>query len=607
MALSEEQRIEKSKRNKLAASKRRKRRVKKLTRKFKRNGLNFIDARYNALCVYYTYKSSKQCKKYPHRKNKYDFILAFLYFAARIFKFFTEFRFTLLKTKKRAVANIFQILVPALTCIAVFVIIKNINTYEVAVKVNINGEYFGIVKSVSDVEDIKTMIEKDISPVMNFSYSFTHNIKYVLVPVKKAEFLTQSEIYNKIYALASDTLTKAYGLYIDGKLIGAVENKEELAEVLKSVLYSEEMADNEKIEYANDIQIIEQQYSTTILTTPNIVKAVLESSAQLSKSVDNAEDIESAVVAAFAADDSLMETTEQESASVAESRLESQTIGESMIDSQMSSAVSAALTEAGKSNSISRGVAATVKDEMSKKLYAGINNNDILGSITSDSESYYSSELVLKRIRNESYSETISFTVEYINSNEYYIGTEVALNEGEDGIDYVTDSVTYIGDEEVERVRSNTITLKYPQNKIILKGIKQLPDAVPTGNFIMPVTPLYIAGGFNITGEGEDYHRGIDYVADHGAPIYASDGGTVTFAGEGTPWSYGIYVKISHSNGMETIYAHMSETTVKTGDKVYQGQVIGKVGSTGNSFGDHLHFEILKNGSLVDPKVYLKK
>lgn len=677
MALSEEQRIEKSKRHRLAANKRKKNPINKLTRKFKKNGLNSIHARYNALCIYYTYKSSKERRKlcgelacvddHPiswsfnqddfsvYQKNKYDFLLEFLYFLAGIFKFFTIYKFIFnsikssvraihrktkkrklkLKKLKRRIANIFHFLVPTFACIAVFLIIKNINTYDVAVKVNIDGEYFGIVKSVSDVEDIKTMIEKDISPVMNFSYSFTHSIEYVLVPVKKTECLTESEIYNKIYSLASDTLTNAYGLYIDGKLIGAVDNKEALDKILESVLNAGETAENEKIEYANDVQIIKQQYSKAILTTPEIIKVVLESSVQISKSAEISDgedqeitspeenpDYEGEAVAAFAADASLMGSVNPEYIpaqplnsgetgidipTTGESRIDSPTIGESMLDSQMGSAVSAALTEAGKSNSISRGVADTVKNEMSKKIFASINNDDIINNITSDSESYYPSELVLKRIRNESYNETIPFTVEYRDSGKYYIGTEVTLSEGEDGINYATDSVTYIGDEEVGRVRIATVALKHPQNKIILKGSMQQPKAVPTGNFVIPVTPLYVAAGFNLTGEGEAYHRGIDYVANYGAPIYASDGGTVTFAGEGTPWSYGIYVKISHSNGMETVYAHMSETTVKTGEKVFQGQIIGKVGSTGNSFGDHLHFEMFKNGSLVDPKSYLKK
>ena len=69
--------------------------------------------------------------------------------------------------------------------------------------------------------------------------------------------------------------------------------------------------------------------------------------------------------------------------------------------------------------------------------------------------------------------------------------------------------------------------------------------------------------------------------------------------------SYGNYVVISHGNGNTTLYAHLSSRSVKEGDKVKQGQVIGITGSTGISSGPHLHYEIVENGNRVDPKKYL--
>ena len=86
-------------------------------------------------------------------------------------------------------------------------------------------------------------------------------------------------------------------------------------------------------------------------------------------------------------------------------------------------------------------------------------------------------------------------------------------------------------------------------------------------------------------------------------PISAADGGRVIVAE--THRSYGIYVIIQHDDGTKTVYAHMSKRTVSVGDRVYQGQKIGEVGSTGYSTGDHLHFEIIKNGNKVDPEKYL--
>jgi murein DD-endopeptidase MepM/ murein hydrolase activator NlpD len=94
-------------------------------------------------------------------------------------------------------------------------------------------------------------------------------------------------------------------------------------------------------------------------------------------------------------------------------------------------------------------------------------------------------------------------------------------------------------------------------------------------------------------------HTGVDLASPRGTPIYAAGDGIVERAG----WSsgYGNFTLIKHVNGYETGYGHQSKIIVKPGDKVRQGQVIGYVGSTGNSTGNHLHFEIRINGNFVDP------
>lgn len=96
------------------------------------------------------------------------------------------------------------------------------------------------------------------------------------------------------------------------------------------------------------------------------------------------------------------------------------------------------------------------------------------------------------------------------------------------------------------------------------------------------------------------FHRGLDFGAPHGAPIHAVTDGVVSFAG----WhgGHGKYVKLSHSGGLATAYAHMSRYAVKAGQRVRQGQVIGYVGSTGLSTGPHLHYEVYRNGASIDPR-----
>ena len=145
-------------------------------------------------------------------------------------------------------------------------------------------------------------------------------------------------------------------------------------------------------------------------------------------------------------------------------------------------------------------------------------------------------------------------------------------------------------------------------DRVILVGKKEIPDAVPTGTFIWPCeTPKGISSGYGwrvINGKKE-FHLGIDLPDAKGSPIYASDGGTVVWAGY-TP-SYGYSIRIEHADEYMTVYAHLSSMSVSVGDKVYQGQQIGKMGSTGMSYGSHLHFEVRIGSTTYDPLKYLPK
>ena len=99
-------------------------------------------------------------------------------------------------------------------------------------------------------------------------------------------------------------------------------------------------------------------------------------------------------------------------------------------------------------------------------------------------------------------------------------------------------------------------------------------------------------------------HRAIDVGAAIGTNVYASDGGTVIYAGWSTV-GYGNHVVLDHGNGFQTLYAHLSAIYVSSGQFVYQGTPIGAVGNTGNSSGPHLHFEIRYGANLLNPLDYL--
>ena len=128
-----------------------------------------------------------------------------------------------------------------------------------------------------------------------------------------------------------------------------------------------------------------------------------------------------------------------------------------------------------------------------------------------------------------------------------------------------------------------------------------------TGSFIFPVASyVYISSRFGervhpITGELKN-HNGMDIASNMGTAVYAADGGKVVLA----EWygGYGNCIMIDHGNGYKTLYGHLSSIAVSDGQGVSQGAVIGAVGSTGNSTGPHLHFEVYANDSRIDPEQF---
>ncbi|MBQ7118076.1 MAG: M23 family metallopeptidase [Clostridia bacterium] len=198
-------------------------------------------------------------------------------------------------------------------------------------------------------------------------------------------------------------------------------------------------------------------------------------------------------------------------------------------------------------------------------------------------------------------------------------GTKKTSQNGSYGQKVITELVTYInGEISYTSFLSEKIT-KNPVNKIVLIGTKTYSSPVYGGTvtsrgFTWPTRGAYSISsryGYRNPGiSGWGFHGGIDiirYGGSSGIPVVASASGTVVTAYSG--WSgYGHTVVINHGNGISTRYAHMQPGSicVRAGQYVYQGQQIGRIGSTGNSTGPHLHFEVLVNGRKVNPLNYVR-
>ncbi|NDJ35861.1 MAG: M23 family metallopeptidase, partial [Chloroflexi bacterium] len=129
------------------------------------------------------------------------------------------------------------------------------------------------------------------------------------------------------------------------------------------------------------------------------------------------------------------------------------------------------------------------------------------------------------------------------------------------------------------------------------------PDVAITrsgsGYFVRPVEQYVLTRGFFST------HQAVDLAWDLGSPVKAADGGTVVYAGW-NDYGYGNLVVLDHGRGWRTYYAHLRTVSVECGAWAARGSVIGALGSTGNSTGPHLHFELLRFGIAVDPEGYIR-
>ena len=200
-------------------------------------------------------------------------------------------------------------------------------------------------------------------------------------------------------------------------------------------------------------------------------------------------------------------------------------------------------------------------------------------------------------------------------------GTTKILQTGKNGKQQTTEMITYIDGKQISDAVVSVRQTTAPVQQIILIGTQSpyrsfgtLSGGRSRSGFIWPAVGAYsMSSGFGYRSariSGRSFHGGVDIVKpgghSTGAPVIAAAAGRVTVAQNGYR-GYGHTVVIDHGNGLETRYAHMKpgSITVRVGQSVSQGQQIGQIGSTGNVTGPHLHFEVMKNGTKVNPMNYI--
>ena len=208
---------------------------------------------------------------------------------------------------------------------------------------------------------------------------------------------------------------------------------------------------------------------------------------------------------------------------------------------------------------------------------------------------------------NVTYDEETSYGVKYVRDSSMYQDEVILQQEGKPGIQRIVAVVQTINGKEISRFEQSNTTISAPVDAVYKQGTKEIPQRSGSGTWLFPIKARYIISdyfGYRVapTAGASTNHKGIDVACAYGTPIYAADGGTVTFAGR--RGAYGLLIIISHGGGYESWYGHESEIDVKVGEEVYQGKVIGKVGSTGVSTGPHVHFEIHYQGTPLNPLLF---
>ncbi len=215
--------------------------------------------------------------------------------------------------------------------------------------------------------------------------------------------------------------------------------------------------------------------------------------------------------------------------------------------------------------------------------------------------------LGVKEIEEIVFEEEIMYDTVQIKSPDEQLGVIKTTVEGEVGVNRVTASITRIDGVQTGYEITSTEVLKEPVNEELVIGTAYgNTGLVYDGTSGSTAMQWPTGGGVSISRGwlGLYVHNGIDIAGPAGTPIYAADGGVVTFVNYGGS-GYGTHLIIDHGNGIQTLYAHNSELYVSVGETVGRGQVVAGMGSTGWSTGNHLHFEVRLGGTAVPPEPYI--
>lgn len=423
---------------------------------------------------------------------------------------------------------------------------------EYGIAVEYNGHEIGIISAEADFDSAARDVQQRVSYSEN-EEALDMSAKLSLRVISDDDkFITSGQLADKMLEASDEDLTEAYGIYIDGSFVGAVANKKAVEEALEDRLLNYEVKGTVRdVSYVNKIEYTKGIYLR------NSVKSEDDTIAQLTSA------------------------KEKKRVYVAQA-------GDNIV------------TVAQK-----YGMDLDKLNELNPDISTSLKDGQMINVIQTESF------LPIQYIREMDTMSFLEYETIEVETSALNVGMVATLTKGERGVKESKIEITYVdGIEASRKVISNNIT-KNPVMEVIGYGTySAMPDNPDTCFFGQPLTgtgqmgwPL--DGGYvSDTFISDRNHKGLDIAAPEGTEIYAAEEGEVVSAG----WNsggYGNVVMIEHPDGYATVYGHMISVYAVEGEYVQKGQLIGFVGNTGNSFGDHCHFEVRYQGICYDPASFL--
>ncbi len=455
-----------------------------------------------------------------------------------------------------------------IAALSLFIIIYISLTLQVPVVLHaqINGKTIGVVESERVVDSAISNLEDQVEIILGERFRFPYEVSYTFARQQKSTLTEKNKISEELYTYISDLICTASGLYVDDVLVAVCQDAQTIQEQL--ALFVGERVGSEDTGILNEICIITQAYPRdSVISGQELYELLNQMSLPFSE------------------------------------REQSTELGESTDSNEKEP------LDPGKNETVP--AMALLADTQYAKKEAPRSRSNRPQSIDSIKLDVYTARI-------KSYEDTVPYRTVYQESDRHYTSMADVTRRGANGLAQVQAKVYYVDGKEVRRDIISQTELRAPVDQVISIGTKILPEELgytSVTSYPRRFIPPYIGFVFSAYGNREDgFHGGWDIPGAEGDNIYAAASGKVVVAiGQDGSFShdsnlytgYGYCVVIEHENGYRTMYAHCNRINVTLGQEVKQGEKIAEIGNTGISEGNHVHFEIRRGTTRLDPALYI--